>query len=60
MYDRITAATLGQIAGTKPGQGYCARCGREMKVRPEVPLHVCVSCRKDREWMRLIAEKMAP
>jgi hypothetical protein len=58
MYDRIVAATLGQIAGTKPGRGYCARCGREMKVRPEVPLHVCPPCRRDTEWMRMITAKM--
>jgi Zn finger protein HypA/HybF involved in hydrogenase expression len=56
--ERIIATNLGQLVGAKPGTAWCARCGREMRVRTNVRLHVCQGCRYDRDWMRAMAEHL--
>lgn len=53
---RIVATSLGALVGSRPGHGWCSRCGRSMRIRTEVPLHVCKDCRSDREWLRAMTE----
>lgn len=58
MYDKsVTATGLGSLVTLRAGRGYCARCGMEMKVRPEVALHVCDECRRDKVWLKSVRAK---
>jgi hypothetical protein len=51
-----------QIVGALPkpmraaNSGHCDRCGIEIKVRSKGPLHLCVPCRSDREYVRAVTK----
>lgn len=51
-----------QIVGALPkptrpvGHGQCDRCGIDIKVRSKGPLHLCVPCRSDRDYIRAVTK----
>jgi DNA-directed RNA polymerase subunit RPC12/RpoP len=54
--ERIIATNLGALVGSRPGHGWCSRCGRAIRVRADLPVHVCRYCRSDREWLRAVSK----